>query len=127
MANYSYRSVAARASSVLTTAEVAAASLNLDSCFGGDVTVEVTFTIGMLTNVVLRPYVSMDGSTWIQLANPASTAGVVLSQTPTASYTAALSFNCAGYKYFRLTAQGTGTVTNSLLVLNYRHLKVGSQ
>lgn len=127
MSNYAYKATTARASSVLTTGEVAAATLKLDDCFQGRVSVHVAFTLGMLTNVVLRPYVSMDGTNFVQLANPAASAGTVLSQTPTANYTASLCFDCAGWKYFRMSAQGTGTVTNSLLALTYRHLKVGSQ
>jgi hypothetical protein len=47
-------------------------------------------------------------------------AGAV-SKTLTATAARALVIDCAGWKNFRVSAQGTGTVTSSSLTLNYRY------
>lgn len=118
------RSLAARASAVLTTSEVAASSLDLNECWGSKVELQVDFTIGMLTNVIVKTYVSMDGSTWYLHHGPT---GATVTQTLTASATISIPVQAAGWKFFRATAQGTGTVTNSLCALTYRYLRRGSQ
>lgn len=113
-----------RAAAVLTTAEVAGTSLDLNTTYASTVSVDVDFTLGSLTNVVLRFYASMDGSTWKQIVS----AGSVLSETLTASATQAFSMpHLAGWKFFRATAQGTGTVTSSSCDFTYRYLQQGSQ
>lgn len=117
----SYLSKVGRQAAILTTLEVDGAEVLLDQFDGGNVSVQLSFTLGSLTNVVLRPYVSMDGSTWLQLSGES---GALLAPTLTASATTALHFACAGWKYFKLSAQGTGTVTSSLLAFSYRGLHV---
>jgi len=117
----SYLSKVGRAAAILTTAEVDGDDVLLDQFDGGNVGVQVSFTIGSLTNVVLRPYVSMDASTWLQLSGDS---GALIAPTLTASATTALRFACAGWKYFKLSAQGTGTVTSSSLAFSYRGLHV---
>lgn len=124
MSNYSYGNKVGRASAVLTTGEVSGASLLLDNVWGGEVNTQFSFTLGMLTNVTLRAYVSMDASTWFPLADDD---GSVWSQVPTADRTGSVVHHCGGWKYFKLTAQGSGTVTNSLLAFTHRFLKVASQ
>lgn len=121
------RALAARSSAVLTTGEVAASALDLNEAWGSNVNVHVEFTLGMLTNVVLRFYVSADGTNWKQIHAPGSTVAAMVS-----TLTASASINIpvpalAGWKHFRVTAQGTGTVTNSLLALTYRYLRRASQ
>lgn len=124
MSNLTYGNKVGRASAVLTTGEVSGASLLLDNVWGGEVTTQFSFTLGMLTDVTLRAYVSMDASTWFALADDD---GSAWSQVPTATRTGAVVHHCAGWKYFKLTAQGSGTVTNSLLDFTHRFLKIGSQ
>lgn len=121
------RSLAARASAVLTTGEVAASALDLNEAWGSNATVHVEFTLGMLTNVVLRFYVSTDNTNWKQIYAPAATVAA-MTATLTASSSIEIPMPClAGWKHFRVTAQGTGTVTNSLLSLTYRYLRRASQ
>jgi len=118
------RNAVARASAVLTTGEVAAAKFDLNEAFDSQVSVQVDFTLGMLTNVTLRGYVSMDGTTWYNLS---SILGGATSAALTADAAIGYVFRAPGWKWFRLTAQGSGTVTNSLLALTYRWLRRGTQ
>lgn len=113
--NYN-KEVVARVAAILTTSEVAAATLDLNKT-SGKVSVEFDFTVGSLTNVILRWYVSKDGSTWVPVEDFAG----AVSKTLTATAARALVIDCAGWKNFRVSAQGTGTVTSSSLTLNYRY------
>lgn len=115
----------ARASLVLTTGEVAGATLDLTQVHDSCVTVTAAFTIGSLTNVIIRAYGSQDGSTW-DLAY--SDNGYSCVTTLTASDTVSIALpRLNGYKFARVTAQGTGTVTSSLLEMTYNWLRKGSQ
>jgi hypothetical protein len=116
--------LAARASAVLTTGEVAATRIDLNDCHLSEVSVLIDFTVGMLTNVIVRTYVSMDGSTYYPVE---TLGGGVVSYTLTADGTKVAVVRAPGWKWFRATAQGSGTVTSSLLALTYRFLKRGSQ
>jgi hypothetical protein len=118
------RSLPARAAAILTTAEVAATRVDLNEAWGATVAVDVDFTIGSLTNVIVRFYVSTDGTTYFPL-DISGAAGV--SYTLTATGTRAVAVSAPGWKFFRATAQGTGTVTSSSLTINYRYLRRGSQ
>jgi hypothetical protein len=119
------RSLAARAAAILTTSEVAAASFDLNNAFNSEVSVDLSFTIGSLTNVVIRFYASMDGVTYKAIA---VNGGTLMSETLTAS-----AERCyvvpplAGWKQFRVTLQGTGTTTSSSATVTYRYLRRGSQ
>jgi len=112
-----------RTSAVLTTGEVAGTALSLAQCADYRVTVDLSFTIGSLTNVIVRFYASMDGTTY----DPININGTNMTETLTAS-----SERCyvvpslAGWKFFRASAQGTGTVTNSLCEYKYRWAKRGT-
>lgn len=112
-------SVAARASAVLTTGEVSATALNLNRAKNGIVCVETLFTKGSLDSVDLRAYVSMDGTTYYPVRS-ADDGVVVVNQT--ADTNLIQTFAVPGYRFFRMSAQGTGTVTGSLLEINYRFL-----
>jgi hypothetical protein len=114
----------ARASAVLTTGEVAGTSFDLNNAWGGEATVQIDFTLGMLTNGIFRVYVSQDGSTWYTLMGPT---GAVLTQTYTASATNAIPVKANGWKHLRVSVQGTGTVTNSLAAVTVKYLRRGSQ
>ncbi len=114
----------ARAAAVLTTSEVAGASLDLNTTYASTATVDVDFTLGSLTNVILRFYASMDGVTWKQIV----TGGSVLSETLTATASQAFSMpHLSGWKFLRASAQGTGTVTSSSCDITYRYLAQGTQ
>lgn len=121
----SNKSLAARAAAILTTGEVAATAMDLNEAWGGNVNVQLDFTIGSLTNVIVKFYVSMDGTTYVPIAAPT---GAVMTETVTATATRAYAVgNLAGWKFFRATLTGTGTVTSSSATLTYRYLRRGSQ
>lgn len=106
-----------RASAVLTTSEVAGAALSLDQVRDKRVSVDLSFTIGSLTNVVVVFYVSDDGTTYDQLYDGAT----ALTETLTADGERAYQMpSLAGWKYFRVSVNGTGTVTSSLCDFTYR-------
>lgn len=121
------RMLVARAAAILTTGEVAAAGLDLNEAWSADVAVQADFTLGSLTNVVLRFYASVDGATWYQVYAGTSVLAA-LTATLTANGTITVPVPAlGGFKFFRATAQGTGTVTSSSLTLTYRYLRRGSQ
>lgn len=118
------KSLAVRASAVLTTGEVAGTSLDLNEAWGSEAVAQIDFTLGMLTNGIFRFYVSMDGTNFYTLMGPT---GAVLTQTLTASATNAIPIRANGWKFLRVSVQGTGTVTNSLAAVSLRYLRRGSQ
>ena len=116
--------LAARAAAILTTAEVAASALDLNEAWGSHVTVQLDFTIGSLTNVVVRFYASMDGVTYVPIAAGSAMMTEPVTATATRIYAPS---SLSGWKFFRASLQGTGTVTSSSATLNYRYLRRGSQ
>jgi hypothetical protein len=66
----------------------------------------------------------MDGTNWYQITNDS---GVLIAPTVTANATNSYCCFCAGWKFFRASVQGSGTVTSSSATLTYRFLKGGSQ
>ena len=118
------QTLAARASAVLTTGEVAATRMDVNEACNGVINVQIVFTLGMLTNCTFRYMVSMDGTTYYPIK---SLGAGVASVVPTADSTYVETFNAAGYKWFRVSAQGSGTVTSSLAAIDYRWHKRGSQ
>lgn len=123
MADYT-RSQLGRAAAILTTGEVAGTTLQLAQCKNKEVNVDFSFTLGSLTNVVVRAYASMDGSTFVQLTDDT---GAPFARTETATCTRVYSLNnLAGFRSFRLTVQGTGTVTSSSCTFTYRFDRLGS-
>lgn len=119
------KSQAARAAAILTNTEVAAGTLDLNGSVKDQrVTLQVAFTLGSLTNVILRLYGSVDGSTWVPCA---FADGTTVSKTLTADTTALYSVApLPGVNFFRATAQGTDTLTSSSLTLTYRWRRAGS-
>lgn len=118
------KAFAARAAAILTTAEVAASALDLNQSYASRVTVDLSFTLGSLTNVIARFYASVDGVTW----KPLSTGSAAITETITADATRCYVLpSMAGWKFFRASLQGTGTVTSSTATLTYRYLQQGSQ
>lgn len=125
MADYT-RSLVGRAAAILTTSEVAGTTLNLltSNIHDAQLTVEITFTIGSLTNAIYKFYGSIDGTNF-DLIYVGGTATTI---TLTASGEICVSMPpLSGYKYFRATVQGTGTVTSSTTAFTYRWLRKGSQ
>jgi hypothetical protein len=119
------KQLAARAAAILTTGEVAASALDLNEAWGSRVSVFLDFTLGSLTNVVVRFYASMDGTTYYPVS---ADTGAVMTETVTATATRAYTVgNLVGWKWFRASVQGTGTVTSSSATLTYRYLRRGSQ
>jgi hypothetical protein len=118
------KSLSGRAAAILTTGEVAGASLDLNRAWASQVSVDLGFTIGSLTNVIVRFYVSTDGVTY----DPIAPNGAVMTETLTASAERCyLMPSLVGWKYFRVTLQGTGTLTSSTANFVYRYLSAGSQ
>lgn len=111
-------SLAGRVAAILTTAEVDGAVLDLQAnSFDNEVSVELDFTLGSLTNVVVRHYGSSDGVTFRPLHNGAS----LLTETITANATRCYTLRVPGVRYFKTTVQGTGTVTSSSCAYTYRY------
>lgn len=122
------RNLPARASAVLTNAEVAGTILDLNDASPQGLALAFDFTIGSLTNVIIRVYVATDlaPTTWIPLLYVP--AGTAIAATVAATATGAIALPPApGFKWMRVTAQGTGTVTSSLLALTWYYLRRGAR
>ncbi len=96
-------SATGRAADILTTGEVFGTAL--------------TFTIGSLTNVIVKFYGSADDVTYDPLANGIA----VLTETLTASAERMYVISAPGVRYFKASVQGTGTVTSSTCAYVYRY------
>jgi len=123
MADYT-RSQVGRAAAILTTGEVAGTALSLAKCRDKRPVVDLSFTIGSLTNVIVRFYASQDGTTYTPVANGATVLTETLTATATRSYVLPPMY---GKKFFRVTLQGTGTVTDSTANFTYRWERRGSE
>lgn len=118
------KSTVGRSAAILTTGEVAGATLDLNNAWGSQVTVDLGFTIGSLTNVIVRFYASIDGTTF----DPISDGSTILTETLTASAERCYVVPALpGWKNFRVSLQGTGTTTSSTANFTYRYLRRGSQ
>jgi hypothetical protein len=100
-----------RAAAILTTGAVASSNTRALATLTQRLMLFVDFTIGSLTNVIITPQVSVDGTTWYDITDPGAL-------TLTATGKKAVPLNIQGAKLFRCTAQGTGTVTSSSLQLD---------
>jgi hypothetical protein len=118
------KSQVGRVAAILTTAEVAGSALPLDNVHDSQLSVDLSFTIGSLTNVIVRFYASADGTTY----DPINVNGLTLSETLTASAEKCYIMPpLGGWKWFRVSLQGTGTATSSTADFTYRWLRRGSQ
>lgn len=106
-----------RAAAILTTGEVFGTALDMANTVDGRVTVDLTFTIGSLTNVIVKFYGSADDITYDPLANGIA----VLTETLTASAERMYVISAPGVRYFKASVQGTGTVTSSTCAYVYRY------
>lgn len=118
------RAFTARSAAILTTGEVAGTSFDLNEAHAGRVCVQVDFTLGSLTNGIFRFYVSADGTNWYTHYGPT---GAALTQTLTGNSTLSIPIEAPGWKFLRISVQGTGTVTSSSATTTVRHLRRGSQ
>lgn len=119
------RQIAGRAAAILTTAEVASASFDLNEAWSASVTADIAFTLGSLTNVLVKFYASTDGVSWDTLY---TSSGAPLVLTLTANADIAMPLPAPrGYKFLRASAQGTGTTTGSSLAIAFRYQRRGTQ
>lgn len=115
---YELKSV--RTSAILTNAYVAGTVLK-DCENKNQLILYVDFTLGSLTSVSLKIEFSPDGDNYYQeslgtiLANDITEAGVTHTLTATGKVAIALPIKCS---YIKVSAIGTGTVTNSLLAID---------
>lgn len=124
MADYT-RSLVGRAAAILTTGEVAGTTLNLLTSNIADMRlcVDISLAIGSLDNAAFRFYASVDGTNFdlIYVGGTAST----ITLNADANICVAIP-PLVGYKYFRVSVQGTGTPTNSSAAFTYRWHRRGS-
>jgi hypothetical protein len=118
------RAFIARAAAILTTGEVAGTSFDLNEAHDSEVDVQLDFTVGSLTNGIFRFYVSVDGTNWYTHFGPSAAA---LTQTLTANGALSIPVSGKGWKFLRVSVQGTGTVTSSSATVTVRYLRRGSQ
>lgn len=110
--------VVGRAAAVLTNAAVASNVVPVNQTLDGWITVYCNLTLGSLTNVIINPQVSDDGTTWYDVTDPGTL-------TMTATGTKAFPICAKGAKQFRVQATGTGTVTGSSLKINFGYQIAG--
>lgn len=109
-----------RASAVLTTGEVNGTSFGLNKAHGSRCSVDLRFTIGSLTNVTVRYYVTdADALVWVPLE---TAGGGVVSHVLSADTKKSVLIDAPGWSYLRVSAQGSGTVTDSLLEVKARYI-----
>jgi hypothetical protein len=108
-----------RASLILTNSYVATSSISAENAT--QLTIYSKYTKGSLTSVEIMVEFSIDGSTWFQETNSAIATGTSTLSLNEYTYTGAtgnftirVPFNATLVK---VSAKGTGTVTNSLLEL----------
>jgi len=111
-------SVTGRASAILTTGEVYGADCDLSAALDGKVTVDFSLTIGSLTSVTVKAYA---GSAATPTDAVYTNAGLKYQQSLTGNTECAMTFDVPGCRYFRISVQGVGTVTNSLCAFTYRY------
>ena len=109
-----------RESIVLTNSEVFHQIRGADSLIekANQLSLLVDFTIGSLTNALIKIYTSDDGLAWKTLPSLSITAGVVTVSDIVITLTESAAFNFEtqiNTKFIRVGVTGTGTVTSSLM------------
>ncbi len=110
-------SLVGRAAAILTNGEVFGADLDLHGALNQEGTVDFSFTIGSLTNCILRFYAGPSAAP----TNPLHLDGIKQEYTITATSSGSFAFRCPGSRYFRASVEGTGTVTDSSASFTYRY------
>lgn len=109
--------VTARAAAILTTGAVDASIFTLPKAWAERLAVDMRFTLGSLTNCTFAFYVAdKDQTAWI----PIESAGGNVSWVPTASGNRSVVIEAPGWSFFKVTCQGSGTVTSSSATVYYR-------
>ena len=124
--NYTIKSV--RSSAVLTGSYVAGTVFgprginpDVDPVSNNQLLLYVNFTIGSLTSAELKVEFSDDGSTYYQETSSAVAAGTSTDSLVTHTFTATGNYRLAiplADRYIKVSAKGTGTVTNSLMAVD---------
>lgn len=117
------REFTVRAAAIMTTSEVAGTSFDLNSAADALITVDHRFTVGSADSGTFRYYVSMDASTWV----PCESLNGDVSYAPTANATKCATFLLPGWKWFRVSVQGAGTMTSSSATVSVRYHRKGTQ
>lgn len=108
-----------RAAAILTNSEVFGTSLDLQVVSNGcEVVVDLDFTIGSLTNMIVVMYGSADDTTF----KPIRMGATAVTETLTASGTRLYALDIPGVRYFKPGVVGTGTVTASSCAFTYRYI-----
>lgn len=110
-------SLVGRADAIPTNAEVFGADLDLHNAVNQEGTVDFAFTLGSLTNCILRFYAGPAAAP----TNPLHLDGIKQEYTITATSSGSFAFRCPGSRYFRASVEGTGTVTDSSASFTYRY------
>lgn len=121
MNSQDYQTKEIRSSAILTTSYVAGEVLgpsNISPIVANQMNLLVGATIGNLTSIEIKIEYSNDGSTYYQETFESISGGVstlsagVYSITASGNYTISVPIK---YPYIKVSAKGTGTVTNSAL------------
>jgi DNA polymerase II small subunit/DNA polymerase delta subunit B len=112
-------STVGRASAILTASEVKGTTLDMQNTADGRVTVDLSFTKGSLTNVIVTFYGSVDDVTWdpITSVNGATLGAETITEDAERMY----AIDLPGVRYFTVGVVGTGTATSSLCAFTYRY------
>lgn len=106
-----------RAAAILTNSEVKSTSLDMQTTADGRVTVDLSFTLGSLTNMIVIFYGSADDITFDPLSDGVIAATVTLTANTERMYT----FSLPGIRYFAVGVTGTDTLTSSSCAITYRY------
>ena len=125
MLNYEKKAV--RAAAILTDSYVAGTIVQPDlavyshSAGQNQLTVMIAFTIGSLTSAQVKVEFSDDGTTYYQDTNASTSWGTTTLSLGEYSFSAAGNYLIhipIRYKYIKISAKGTGTVTNSSMTID---------
>ena len=117
-----YRVTSIRAAAVLTTSYVVGTRLTNDIWRYNQLIVLVQLTLGSLSSAEVRVEASLDDSTWFKLPLTFPQTQTQLIVNP-GEYTMTSSDNYAiaipiAYNFIRISAKGTGTVTDSTMTID---------
>ena len=113
-----------RASAILTGSEVFYELRGYEEMiqFSNQLSLGIDFTVGSLTNCLIKVYTRMDkDAEWTTLPSLSITAGVTTVSDLVITLVGSAKFNFEtpiNTKHIRIGVKGTGTVTSSLLALN---------
>ncbi len=110
-------STVGRAAAILTTGEVLTTAFDMANTLDGGVTVDMSFTKGSLTNVIMIAYGSADDVTY----KPLYSGVTAITETLTADGERLYLLKLPGVRYIKVGVQGTGTVTSSSCTITLRY------